>query len=179
MASSFSDRSSSEERFLDKKNSLVWVNSPPSILTKSHAYPKTTITPSAKGLLSTRRSRVCRDLCPLLALRRAPAGKQSPEMLPRELHRRSTWLSSRRSLDQCAAVNKYPARVDPAKRKSNPRWNAIGGQSGSYSSYEMPPLFDGERFLSSPVDIVFEKGLIVSVSDSSSSRASGWHCSRV
>ena len=69
------------------------------------------------------------------------------------------------SLDRCTALQKFPARIDTINRKSNPRWNAVTGQSET-TILRNATLFDGEKFVSHPVDIVFEKGLILSVSES-------------
>ena len=72
------------------------------------------------------------------------------------------------SLDQCAALQKFPARMDTINRESNPRWNAVTGQSET-TILRNATLFDGEKFIPHPVDIVFEKGLILSVSASGTS----------
>lgn len=66
-------------------------------------------------------------------------------------------------LASCAAINSFPTRIEPKNRKENPRWNSVSGQEGT-TVLRNATLFDGEDFLDAPVDIVFQKGLIVSVS---------------
>lgn len=65
-------------------------------------------------------------------------------------------------LASCAAINKVSSRVEPKDRKENPRWNSVSGQNGT-TVLRNATLFDGEAFLDGPVDIVFSKGLVVSV----------------
>lgn len=72
------------------------------------------------------------------------------------------------SLDSCAAVRKFPTRVEPSERRENPRWNPVSGQNESIV-LRNATLFDGEAFLSDPVDIIFSKGLITSVSPAAKS----------
>ncbi|KUI64087.1 Imidazolonepropionase [Cytospora mali] len=65
-------------------------------------------------------------------------------------------------LSSCAAISKLPSRVEAKYRKENPRWNAISGQNQTVI-LRNATLFDGESFLDEAVDIVFSKGLVVSV----------------
>lgn len=71
-------------------------------------------------------------------------------------------------LASCAAINTFPSRIALSDRKDNPRWNPGRGQTGT-TILRNATLFDGEEFLDEPVDIVFSKGLIVSVSPSGGS----------
>lgn len=68
---------------------------------------------------------------------------------------------------QCEAARK---RVDSPRppRRSNPRWLSGKGQVG-VTVLRNATLFDGERVLPDPMDIVFEKGLIMSVTKTSHS----------
>lgn len=74
-------------------------------------------------------------------------------------------------LSSCAANNKLPTRVEARDRKENPRWNPVSGQDRTVV-LRNATLFDGESFLEEAVDIIFSKGLIVSVSRSSASSSS-------
>lgn len=65
-------------------------------------------------------------------------------------------------LAACAALTKLPTRVEPNDRLENPRWNPISGQNETIV-LRNATLFDGENFVTEPVDIVFSKGLISSV----------------
>lgn len=65
-------------------------------------------------------------------------------------------------LAACAALTKFPTRIEPQDRQENPRWNPVSGQNESII-LRNATLFDGEDFVASPVDIVFSKGLISSV----------------
>ena len=70
-----------------------------------------------------------------------------------------------RSLQHCASLRTFPARPDPRSRTSNPRWNAIRGQQERVTLINAT-LFDGDKIHRQVVrDITFEKGLIVSVSE--------------
>ncbi|KAK7935443.1 carbohydrate esterase family 9 [Apiospora marii] len=66
----------------------------------------------------------------------------------------------------CAARHGRPAEPAPETRETNSRWNAIRGQ-GEAIILRNATLFDGESFLSGPVDIRFSKGLINSVTPAS------------
>lgn len=69
------------------------------------------------------------------------------------------------SLQHCAALRTFPARPDPESRKQNPRWNAIRGQRDAITLINAT-LFDGEEaLLLKRMDITFEKGLVVDVSE--------------
>ncbi|KAI0123869.1 hypothetical protein BJ170DRAFT_687117 [Xylariales sp. AK1849] len=70
------------------------------------------------------------------------------------------------SLDLCAARNHFPPNVAPEFRDGNPRWNSIRGQNETVT-LRNATLFDGESFSPTPVDIVFSKGLVISVSPTS------------
>lgn len=68
-------------------------------------------------------------------------------------------------LQKCRDVRSLPVEytfpVSPAR--SNPRWNAISGQNTSVL-LKNATLFDGKGFVSGPVDILFTKGVVTSVS---------------
>ncbi|KAK9417105.1 putative Carbohydrate esterase family 9 protein [Seiridium unicorne] len=70
----------------------------------------------------------------------------------------------------CAARNHLPPDVSPESREQNPRWNAVRGQNGTIV-LRNATLFDGEAFSSTPVDIIFSKGLITSVSPASTAQS--------
>lgn len=57
----------------------------------------------------------------------------------------------------------YP--VTQAGSRSNPRWNRKSGQNETVL-IRNATLFDGEKFLGHPVDILFEKGIIKAISES-------------
>ncbi|KUI62725.1 Imidazolonepropionase [Cytospora mali] len=65
-------------------------------------------------------------------------------------------------LSSCATISKLPSRVEAKYRKENPRWNAISGQDQTVI-LRNATLFDGESFLDEAVDVIFSKGLVVSV----------------
>jgi hypothetical protein len=69
------------------------------------------------------------------------------------------------SLRLCAAHNHFAPEPKPESREGNPRWNSRG--QNETIALRNATLFDGESFMSTPVDIVFTKGLIVSVSPAS------------
>lgn len=69
-------------------------------------------------------------------------------------------------LKVCAARHRRPAEPVPETRETNSRWNAIRGQ-GETIILRNATLFDGESFLSGPVDIRFSRGLISSVTPAS------------
>jgi hypothetical protein len=71
-----------------------------------------------------------------------------------------------KSLEHCAALRTFPDKPDPQSRKTNPRWNNIRGQIQAVTLRNVT-LFDGESILPNPMDVTFEKGLIVSVSETS------------
>lgn len=73
-------------------------------------------------------------------------------------------------LASCAALTRIPSRIEPEVRKENPRWNSMSGQN-EILVLRNATLFDGEAFLHSSADIVFSKGLIVSVSPTGSTVA--------
>jgi len=69
------------------------------------------------------------------------------------------------SLDQCAAMRTFPKTVSPSERKENERWNPTSGQKSTLVLRNVT-LFDGEDGLwDTRHDIVFSKGLILSVSE--------------
>jgi hypothetical protein len=70
----------------------------------------------------------------------------------------------------CASRNHVPEEPDPASRKVNPRWNSVRGQNET-AALRNATLFDGESFLPMPVDILFSKGLVVSVSPASAAES--------
>lgn len=74
-------------------------------------------------------------------------------------------------LASCSAHSKVPTRLEPASRRENPRWNSASGQ-GDTIVLRNATLFDGDDFVDGPVDIVFSKGLITSVSPAGSSSSS-------
>lgn len=65
-------------------------------------------------------------------------------------------------LAACATLTKFPTRIEPQDRQENPRWNPVSGQNKTVI-LRNATLFDGEDFVTGPVDIVFSKGLISSV----------------
>lgn len=65
-------------------------------------------------------------------------------------------------LASCVALTKTATKIDPHTRKENPRWNPISGQNKTLVLRNVT-LFDGESFLAHPMDVVLEKGLVVSV----------------
>lgn len=65
-------------------------------------------------------------------------------------------------LAACAALTQFPTKVEPQDRQQNPRWNPVSGQNKTII-LRNATLFDGEGFIGEPVDIVFSKGLINSV----------------
>lgn len=65
-------------------------------------------------------------------------------------------------LAACAALHKFPTRIESQDRQENPRWNPVSGQNETMI-LRNATLFDGEAFVPGPVDIVFSKGLISSV----------------
>lgn len=65
-------------------------------------------------------------------------------------------------LAACAALTKFPTRVEAEDRQENARWNSKSGQHETII-LRNATLFDGEDFISEPVDIIFSKGLIRSV----------------
>lgn len=70
-------------------------------------------------------------------------------------------------MKECAARHGRPAEPAPETRETNSRWNGIRGQ-GETIILRNATLFDGESFLSGPVDIRFSKRLINSVTPASS-----------
>ncbi|KAK8031138.1 carbohydrate esterase family 9 [Apiospora arundinis] len=70
------------------------------------------------------------------------------------------------ALKACAARHHRPAEPTPETREANSRWNAVRGQ-GEIIVLRNATLFDGESFVSGPVDIRFSKGLINSVTQAS------------
>lgn len=73
-------------------------------------------------------------------------------------------------LASCAALTRLPSKIQPEARKDNPRWNSVSGQNNTIV-LRNATLFDGEDFLHGSADIVFSKGLIVSVTPTGSSIA--------
>lgn len=67
------------------------------------------------------------------------------------------------SLGLCAARTHFPPVVSPDSRTRNPRWNEVRGQKERIALRNVS-LFDGESYLDAPVDIVFSRGLVTSVS---------------
>ncbi|KAK6193100.1 RNA-splicing factor [Pestalotiopsis sp. IQ-011] len=67
------------------------------------------------------------------------------------------------SLGLCAARTHFPPVVSPDLRTRNPRWNEVRGQKETIALRNVS-LFDGESYLDAPVDIVFSRGLVTSVS---------------
>lgn len=72
----------------------------------------------------------------------------------------------------CAALTKFPTRIEPEDRKENPRWNPVSGQTGTVV-LRNATLFDGESFVENPVDIVFSRGLIVHVEPAGAAAPAG------
>jgi imidazolonepropionase-like amidohydrolase len=74
------------------------------------------------------------------------------------------------SLQKCAQFVKepvvYPASI--TSRSHNPRWNNVTGQKGVVVLHNVT-LFDGERWSSGGVNLVFEKGIITKISPLSQS----------
>lgn len=74
------------------------------------------------------------------------------------------------STSLCAAREHFPPDVLPGSRERNPRWNAVRGQNETIA-LRNATLFDGEMVASTPVDIVFSKGLITSISPASTAES--------
>jgi hypothetical protein len=76
----------------------------------------------------------------------------------------------RSGLQKCAEFEapsvKYEFPV--SSTRINPRWNPLSGQKKTIVLRNVT-LFDGESFLSSPVDVLFEQGVIRSISTSADS----------
>ena len=68
-------------------------------------------------------------------------------------------------LDQCYAADARSLNDAPSARRSNPRWEPRAGQRKRIVLRNVT-LFDGDTILPNTVDVVFEKGLIHSVSTS-------------
>ncbi|ESZ90644.1 hypothetical protein SBOR_8978 [Sclerotinia borealis F-4128] len=68
-------------------------------------------------------------------------------------------------LNKCLDLQSLPREYSPSEiiSRRNPRWNLIRGQNQT-TVLKNANLFDGETLLSDFVDIIFEKGLIKSVS---------------
>lgn len=77
-------------------------------------------------------------------------------------------------LASCAAIQRFPSKIAPKDRKENPRWNPTHGQD-RLTVLRNATLFDGEHFVEHPVDVVFAKGLIVSVSPTGSESVGPLH----
>ncbi|KAK7733960.1 hypothetical protein SLS53_008112 [Cytospora paraplurivora] len=77
-------------------------------------------------------------------------------------------------LSSCAAIHKLPARTEAQDRSENPRWNPTSGQNHTVI-LRNATLFDGESFLDEAVDIVFAKGLIVSVAPTTAGESTHEH----
>ncbi|KAL2065685.1 hypothetical protein VTL71DRAFT_3355 [Oculimacula yallundae] len=73
-------------------------------------------------------------------------------------------------LRKCEADQTPPIRypTTTASSRTNARWNPTTGQNDTVI-LRNATLFDGERIFETPVDIVFKKGIIESVSDASDS----------
>ncbi|KAK8066049.1 hypothetical protein PG997_012796 [Apiospora hydei] len=82
----------------------------------------------------------------------------------------STTIKFEAALKACAARYVRPAEPMPEIRETNSRWNAIRGQ-GETVVLRNATLFDGESFVSGPVDIRFSKGLITSVTPASNAES--------
>ncbi|KAJ9154718.1 Imidazolonepropionase [Pleurostoma richardsiae] len=82
----------------------------------------------------------------------------------------ATLLASLRTFEaglaKCAALRHTPARTEASSRTSNPRWNPVSGQDRTVV-LRNATLFDGEIFVPEPVDIVFSRGLVASVTPAS------------
>ncbi|KAH8662401.1 hypothetical protein BX600DRAFT_414492 [Xylariales sp. PMI_506] len=73
-------------------------------------------------------------------------------------------------LKQCAAhsARVWQPKADAAGRRTkNPRWNAVNGQN-EMVILRNATLFDGQAFLSHPVDIYFKEGLIIQITPTAS-----------
>ncbi|EPE36915.1 Composite of metallo-dependent hydrolase [Glarea lozoyensis ATCC 20868] len=70
-------------------------------------------------------------------------------------------------LQRCAESQRSPIKYPETKAGSrhNPRWNPVTGQNTTLV-LKNATLFDGEKFLEKPVDIVFKYGIIDSVTNS-------------
>lgn len=93
-------------------------------------------------------------------------GNGRSERLPLAVEQSFSHISLKQfetSLGHCAAIRTFPQRIEPSSRKTNPRWNDVSGQKDTIV-LRNATLFDGETFLPDSVDIVFSKGIIISVS---------------
>ena len=71
-------------------------------------------------------------------------------------------------LQRCREAQRPPREYPlPTGARLNPRWNPVSGQNVSLQ-LKNATLFDGKTFVSDPVDIEFTKGVITSISVSSS-----------
>ncbi|KAF7520711.1 hypothetical protein G7054_g12688 [Neopestalotiopsis clavispora] len=70
------------------------------------------------------------------------------------------------SVGRCAARSHVPHIESPEARIRNPRWTQVRGQKETIALRNVS-LFDGESFSPAPVDIIFSKGLVLSVSEAS------------
>lgn len=70
------------------------------------------------------------------------------------------------SVGRCAARSHVPHIESPEARVRNPRWTQVRGQKETIALRNVS-LFDGESFSPAPVDIIFSKGLVLSVSEAS------------
>ncbi|KAK7967015.1 uncharacterized protein PG986_001292 [Apiospora aurea] len=82
----------------------------------------------------------------------------------------STTIKFEAALKACAARYVRPPEPMPEARETNSRWNAVRGQ-GETVVLRNATLFDGESFVSGPVDIRFSKGLITSVTPASNAES--------
>ncbi|KAH7070008.1 hypothetical protein BKA63DRAFT_519954 [Paraphoma chrysanthemicola] len=72
-----------------------------------------------------------------------------------------------KGLETCRKTSRHKNNVHQSSQpRFNPRWNAKFGQNGTIV-LQNATLFDGETILHDTVDIVFDKGLITSISESS------------
>ena len=72
----------------------------------------------------------------------------------------------------CIALYHMPGTPEPSSRKENPRWQDKRGQQ-TKTTLRNTTLFDGEKVLPKPMDITFDKGLIVDVSETPDSWEGG------
>ena len=71
------------------------------------------------------------------------------------------WIRSYKCAEYNTPPVKYP--VPALSTRANPRWNPISGQNGTVV-LRNATLFDGEKMLSGSFDIIFQEGIISSIS---------------
>ncbi|PQE22122.1 carbohydrate esterase family 9 protein [Rutstroemia sp. NJR-2017a BBW] len=91
--------------------------------------------------------------------------RASPAALKLSEHHLAQLESGLKTCAEFHTSSKKLSKHEIASR-DNPRWNPVSGQKGIVV-LKNATLFDGEKFLSGPVHITLEKGIIKSLSDAS------------